>query len=72
MMEAAFNAASMRVYVPETSAVPETIFESTRSIEKVNADWEKTRDGTERDVAFFGEPSPSYQIRLVEIVCEYS
>lgn len=58
-MESVFNAASLRVYVPETSAIPETIFGSARSKEQINEDWEKTRDGTERDVAFFGELIPA-------------
>ncbi|KAI9633031.1 TRAPP trafficking subunit Trs65-domain-containing protein [Dioszegia hungarica] len=54
-MEAAFNACSLKVYVQEASALPDTLFDSTRSEGDVRADWEQAKAGAERDVAFFDE-----------------
>lgn len=56
-MEAAFNACSLKVYVQEASALPDTLFDSTRSEGDVRADWEQAKAGAERDVAFFGRPT---------------
>lgn len=57
-MEALFNAASIRVHVPEASSLPDGLSDISKSTARISDDWDDIKTSTERDVAFFGKLSP--------------